>query len=73
MVQDYDLDRMVEYGADNETAELRVVNPCYNQLNQQLKKLREKQARLQAKFYKVITDNWDADLDKLSERYETRL
>jgi hypothetical protein len=70
MVQDYDLDRMVEYGVNNETAELRVVNPCYNQLNQQLKKLREKQGRLQAKFYKIIDENLDADLDKLSERIE---
>jgi len=70
MVQDYDLDRMVEYGIENEDAEQRVVNPCYNQLTQQLKKLREKQGRLQAKFYKIITDNWDADLDKLREHIQ---
>jgi hypothetical protein len=68
MVQDYDLDRMVEYGIESEAAEQRVVNPCYNQLTQQLKKLREKQNRLKAQFYKSIADNWDADLDKLRER-----
>jgi len=67
MVQDYDLDRMVEYGIESEAAEQRVVNPCYNQLTQQLKKLREKQNRLKAQFYKSIADNWDADLDKLRE------
>jgi len=70
MVQDYDLDRMVEYGVDNEAAELRVVNPCYNQLTRQLKKLREKQGRLQAKFYKIIDENLDADLDKLREHIQ---
>lgn len=70
MVQDYDLDRMVEYGVANESAELQVVNPCYNQLNQQLKKLREKQNRLKAKFYKIIDENLDADLDKLREHIQ---
>jgi hypothetical protein len=67
MVQDYDLDRMVEYGIENEAAEQQVVNPCYNQLNQQLKQLREKQNRLKAKFFKIIDENLDADLDSLRE------
>lgn len=67
MVQDYDLDRMAEYGIENEAAEQQVVNPCYNQLTQQLKQLREKQNRLKAQFYKIIDDNWDADLDSLRE------
>ena len=70
MVHDYDLDRMVEYGIDNEAAEQRVVNPCYNQLTQQLKKVREKQGRLQAKFYKIIDENLAADLDKLREHIQ---
>jgi hypothetical protein len=70
MVQDYDLDRLVEYGIDNEAAEQRVVNPCYNQLTQQLNKLRDKQGRLKAQFYKIIAENWDADLDTLREHIQ---
>ncbi len=70
MVQDYDLDRMAEYGIEHEEAEQQVVNPCYNQLNQQLKKLREKQNRLKAQFFKIIDENWDADLDSLREHIQ---
>ena len=67
MVHDYDLDRMVEYGIEKEDAEIQVVNPCYNQLDKQLKKLSEKQGRLQSKFYKIIDENLDADIEKLKE------
>lgn len=67
MVQDYDLDRMVEYGIEKEDADKKVVNPYYNQLNQQLKKLREKQGRLQAKFYKIIDENLNVDIEILKE------
>jgi hypothetical protein len=70
MVHDYDLDRMVEYGIENEDTEQRVVNPCYNQLAQEIKKLREKQNRLKAKFYKIIDENLDDDIDKLREHIQ---
>ncbi len=70
MVQDYDLDRMAEYGVDMEDANKKVVNPSYRKLTHEIKKLKEKQNRIEARFYKIVDENLDNDLEKLKSCVE---
>jgi hypothetical protein len=68
MVQDYGLDRMIEYGTEPVEPDRMVVNPSYAKLANELAKLREKQNRLKAKFYKILDENLDNDLDTMKKR-----
>ena len=67
MVQDFDLDRMAEYGIEEVNQELEVVNPSYKNITYRLKKLREKERRLKAKLYAVIEENLNTDIDTLKD------
>ncbi len=68
MVQDYGLDRMIEYGTEPVEPDRMVVNPSYAKLANELARLREKQNRLKAKFYKILDENLDNDLDTMKKR-----
>ena len=70
MVQDYDLDRMAEYGVDMEDANKKVVNPSYRKLSHEINKLKEKKNRIEAKFYRIVDENLDNDLEKLKSSVE---
>jgi len=67
MKQDYDLDRLVEYGVEAIDPVKKLVNPSYKKLSYELKKLREKQNRLKAKFYQIIEKNLTADIDTMKK------
>ncbi len=68
MVQDYDIDKMPQYGLEEVDKELKVVNPVYKKTEYKLKKLREKSARLKAKLYAIVEKNLDADIDTLKQQ-----
>lgn len=68
MVQDYDLDKMWEYGLEEVNQETKVVNPAYKKIEYQLKKIREKSARLKAKLYATVEENLDSDIDTLKQQ-----
>ena len=68
MLQDYDIDKLVEYGIEAIEPHKKVVNPSYKQLSYRIKKLREKQQRLKAKFYQIIEKNLDENINQLRER-----
>lgn len=70
MVQDYDIDKMVEYGVDALDPNIKVVNPSYTKLTHEIKKSKEKQSRLKAKFYKIVDENLDNDLDELRSCFQ---
>ena len=65
--QDFDFDKMIEYGVETLNENISVVNPVYSQLSQKLKKLREKKARVDAKLFIVIEDNIDANIDSVAD------
>ena len=67
MVQDYDIDRMVEYGIETVDPTKNIVNPSHKKLSNELAKLREKQRRIKAKFYKILDENLDTDIDKIKK------
>lgn len=55
MAENFDFDRMIEYGTQElADKQVKVVNPLYKTLSYQLKKARERKARLQAKLYQKM-------------------
>ncbi len=68
MLQDYALDKLVEYGIETIEPRKKVVNPFYKKLSNEIKKLREKQNRLKVKFFKIIEQNFDGALEQMKEK-----
>jgi hypothetical protein len=65
LIQDYDFDKMVSYGVETIDMEKEVVNPQYRKLTHQLKKLKEKKQRVEAKFYPLVEQAIDENLDNI--------
>ena len=65
LIQDYDFDKMVSFGTEPVDPEKEIVNPEYRRLTHQLKKLREKIQRLQARFFPLAQLAIDQPLDEL--------
>lgn len=67
MVQDYDMDRLVQYGVEEVNPDSEVVNPSYKSTAYRLKKLREKEARIKAKLFDKIEADLIADIDSAKQ------
>ncbi len=65
LIEDYDFDKMVSYGIESVDPEKEIVNPHYRKLTHQIKKLREKIQRLQARLFPLIELAMDQPLDDL--------
>lgn len=73
MRQEYDIDRIIQYGVDQLDKKLMVVNREYSNLTQKLKKLREKKTRRQAKLYALKTENIKGELEQTGKNIEKQL
>ncbi len=65
LIQDYDFDKMISFGVETIDMEKTVVNPQYRKATYQLKKLREKKQRIESKFYPLVEQVMDSELDYL--------
>lgn len=65
MMQNYDIDKLTEYGIEEVDSEKLVVNPSYRKNEYSLKKLREKLARIKARFFNIVEENMDKSIDEL--------
>lgn len=65
LIMDYDFDKMISFGTETIDHNKEVVNPEYRKLTHQIKKIREKAQRIQARFYPLIEQAIDEPLDKL--------
>jgi hypothetical protein len=65
LIQDYDFDKMVSFGVETIDMEKVVVNPQYRKLTHQLKKLREKKQRIEARFYPLVEQTIDEELENI--------
>lgn len=65
LIQDYDFDKMVSYGIETIDMEKVVVNPQYRRLTHQIKKLREKKQRVEAKFYPLVEQAIEEKLENI--------
>jgi hypothetical protein len=54
MIEDFDFDRMIEYGTEPVDQKRTIPNPEYKVLTYQLKKAREKKARLEAHIFQQM-------------------
>jgi hypothetical protein len=60
MSENFDFDRMIEYGTEPVDQKQTIPNPDYKKLTYQLKKLREKKTRIEARVCKKI-EEYDQD------------
>ena len=73
MRQEYDIDRIIQYGVDEIDKTTMVVNQKYSNLTQRLKKLREKKARRQAKLYALVTENIKGEMEQTGKNIKKQL
>ena len=73
MRQEYDIDRIIQYGVDEIDKITMVVNQKYSNLTQRLKKLREKKARRQAKLYALVTENIKGEMEQTGKNIKKQL
>jgi len=64
MIAEFDFDKIIEYGSETITREIKIVNPEYSRLSQQVKKAREKKRRIEAKFYELLGSTLGEEFDK---------
>lgn len=65
LIQDYDFDKIVSFGTEPVDPEKEIVNPEYRKLSHQLKKLREKIRRIEARSYNLLQLAIDQPIDDL--------
>ena len=73
MRDEYDLDRIIQYGVDELDSSLMVVNPEYNNINHRLKKLREKIARRKASLFVLKEENTNTGLEQTKKYIAAQL
>ncbi len=68
LIQDYDFDKMVEFGVETIDPEEEVVNPAYRKLSNELKKIRGQITRIEAQRQRISdTMVVDTDIDQIPQ------
>ena len=67
MIKDFDIDHIIEYGIETIDENKQVVNPLYSKLSQRIKKCKEKNGRLVAKMYQLITEQSESEIDYVAK------
>jgi len=73
MRQEYDIDRIVQYGVDKLDNNIKVVNREYSNLTYRLKKIREKIARRKAKLFTLEEENIKSGMSRTSQNMKAQL
>jgi len=73
MRQEYDIDRIIQYGVDELDKSIMVVNREYSNLTQKLKKLRERKARRQANLYILEAENIEGEMEQTGKNIKKQL
>lgn len=73
MRQEYDIDRIIQYGVDQIDPNTKVVNREYSNLTQGLKKIREKKARKQARLFILKEENIKGELEQTGANFKKQL
>jgi hypothetical protein len=67
MLENYNFDRMLQYGTEELSPNIEVVNPPYSKLTGKIKKVREKTGRLEAQLHQHLEKNIDTPLEKMPD------
>jgi len=70
MRQEYDIDRIMQYGVEELDKTIMIVNREYNNLSYKLKKIRERKARCQAKLYVLVEENVEGEMEQTKKNIE---
>jgi hypothetical protein len=70
MRQEYDIDRIMQYGVEELDKTIKIVNREYNNLSYKLKKIRERKARCQAKLYVLVEENVEGEMEQTKKNIE---
>ncbi|NOR33651.1 MAG: hypothetical protein GQ579_03100 [Bacteroidales bacterium] len=73
MRQEYDIDRIIQYGVDELDQSIMVVNREYSNMTYQLKKLRERKSRRQANLYVLEEVNIKGEMEQTGKNIENQL
>ncbi len=73
MRQEYDIDRIIQYGVDELDQSIMVVNREYSNMSYNLKKLRERKSRRQAKVYALEAENIEGEMKLTGKNLEKQL
>jgi hypothetical protein len=73
MRQEYDIDKIIQYGVDQLDKNIKVVNREYTNLTQKLKKLREKKSHRFSNLYALQTNNISIELEQTGKNIEKQL
>jgi uncharacterized protein YajQ (UPF0234 family) len=73
MKQEYDIDRIIQYGVAELDKSIMVVNREYSNLTHRLKKLRERKARRQAKLYVIEAENVEGEIEQTGKNIKNQL
>lgn len=73
MRQEYDIDRIIQYGVDELDKTVMVVNREYSNITYKLKKLRERKARRQAKLYALVEENIEGEMEQTGKNIKKQL
>jgi hypothetical protein len=65
MIADYNFDKMIAYGTEEIQETKTIVNPKYRKLTNELKKLRAKKSRIEAKFFPLVDKMIDENIEKV--------
>ena len=68
LIENYDFDKMIEYGTQPCLYKKTIPNPKYRKLTYDLKKLKEKKARIEAKAYQKIHEQPNATIEELESK-----
>ena len=68
MIENYNFDKMIEYGTEPSLYKKTIPNPVYRKITYQLKKVREKKARIEARVYKKIHAQQNNTIEELQSK-----
>lgn len=67
MIKEFDFDRMIEYGTEEINPQSTIPNPEYKTLTYQIKKTKEKKARLEARIFQKLENNNKKVIDNFAQ------
>lgn len=70
LIEEFDFDKMINYGIEIVDQNKQVVNPVYSQLYQQRKKLIEKKRRLEAQLLEAMENNINQNINETKKWLE---
>jgi prepilin-type processing-associated H-X9-DG protein len=73
LIQEYDIDRIVNYAVNQINDDFKVVNPIYSKLTNSIKKTREKISRRQSNLYQAIHQNVSDSADKTERNLQKQI